>query len=328
MSSKIKAGLIGTGHLGNIHLKLLREHPEFTITGFFDTNSETARKISSETGLQAFSSPEELIAANDVVDIVTPTSSHYIYARQAIKAGKHVFIEKPVTETDEQARELVSLAEEAGVKVQVGHVERFNPVFLKACAFSLQPRFIEAHRLSEFNPRGTDVSVVMDLMIHDIDLALHMVNAPVSRVSASGVSVISDTPDIANARIVFDNGSVANLTASRISMKRMRKMRLFQPNAYISMDFLEKTLEVVSLTAKGAGKGKGIEIPGSGQENGKEVHFYKPEVEPVNAIYEELSSFAGAIRGNNAVGVSIDEAYQALRVANAIQEQITSMQVS
>lgn len=190
--------------------------------------------------IQRFQTPQELFAAVDVVDIVTPTTTHFEMAAQAIRAGKHFFIEKPITRTVEEAEELIKLAQEFKVKAQVGHVERFNPALLALEDMELNPMFIEAHRLAVFNPRGTDVSVILDLMIHDLDIVLSIVKSEVKFISASGVAVASETPDIANARIEFENGCVANLTASRISLKQMRKVRLFQKDAYISLDFLEK----------------------------------------------------------------------------------------
>ena len=241
----LKAGVFGAGHLGKIHLKLLQQSQRFELVGFYDADQELARDIEKTLGYSYFERPEDLIEACDFIDIVTPTTHHYDGAMSVLNAGKHVFIEKPITETTQQAEKLIALAKEKGLKGQVGHVERFNPAFTAVKDKIESPMFIETHRLAEFNPRGTDVPVVLDLMIHDIDAVLSVVKSPVKNVSASGVVVISETPDIANARIEFENGCVANLTSSRISMKKMRKVRFFQKDAYISVDYLEKTCEVV-----------------------------------------------------------------------------------
>lgn len=295
------------------------------LIGIYDHNPEHAQAIAKEFSVKAFDSSEELIEQVDAVDIVTPTLSHYEYAVQAIRKSKHLFIEKPVTQTVEEGKKLVALAREAGIKVQVGHVERFNPSFLAAQKFLMQPMFIETHRLAEFNPRGTDVSVIHDLMIHDIDIVLSVVRSPVKRVSASGVAVVSDTPDIANARIEFDNGCVANLTASRISLKNMRKSRFFQRDAYISVDFLNKKTEVVRLkTLTGEPGPLDITVdlgPGKGT---KQIYFDQPEIPEVNAIKMELELFAKAILDNTSVPVPIEDGYLALQVAHQVVERLNS----
>mgnify|MGYP002822408853 CR=1 FL=1 len=242
----LKIGVIGAGHLGKIHIKLIKEsNDEYELVGFYDVNPENAQKVAKEFQITPYDDIDKLIDDCQVVDIVTPTLSHYDCASKALKKSKHVFIEKPLTNTVEEAKKLMLLAEEANVKVQVGHVERFNPAFLAAKEYITRPMFIETHRLAQFNPRGTDVSVVLDLMIHDLDIILSLVKANIRKISASGVAVVSNTPDIANARIEFDNGCVANLTASRISLKNMRKSRFFQKDAYISVDFLEKEVQIV-----------------------------------------------------------------------------------
>ena len=243
----LKAGVLGAGHLGKIHLRLLNQSDKFELIGFYDADTENAKKVAQEFGYTYFDSIEALVEAVDIVDIVTPTLSHYDCARQAILKGKHIFIEKPITNTVEEAEKIRDMVASHGVKGQVGHVERFNPAFIAVKDDLKSPMFIETHRLAEFNPRGTDVPVVLDLMIHDIDIILSVVKSKVKRIDASGVSVISATPDIANARIEFENGCVANLTASRISLKNMRKTRFFQKDAYISVDFLEKKCEVVKM---------------------------------------------------------------------------------
>src|SRR5690554_7885908 len=236
----LKIGVLGAGHLGKIHLRLLNQSQKYELVGFYDPNAENAQKVSAEFGYRKFDTIEELIENVEVVDIVTPTLSHYDCAVMAIKKGKHIFLEKPISNTIAEAEEIIRLAKEYNVKGQVGHVERFNPAFKSVKDKINNPMFIETHRLAEFNPRGTDVPVVLDLMIHDIDAILSVVKSPVKEVHATGTAVISETPDIANARIEFENGCVANLTASRISLKKMRKARFFQRDAYISVDFLEK----------------------------------------------------------------------------------------
>lgn len=322
--SKLKIGLLGAGHLGKIHLKCIRQVEDFDLIGFFDPNEEISQQVEKEFDLKRFQSIDHLIDASDVIDIVTPTMNHFECADSALKAGKHVFIEKPVVSTPEEAQKLIATAEEANVKVQVGHVERFNPAFLSVQDKIDSPMFIETHRLAQFNPRGTDVPVVLDLMIHDLDIILSTVKARLRKVSASGVAVVSDTPDIANARLEFDNGCVANLTASRISMKNMRKSRFFQKNAYISVDFLTKESELVTMSDIDADNLDPLAMVlelGEGKAS-KEIHFEKPTVEPNNAIVEELSSFAKAIINNTTPLVTLYDGYQALLVAHQIVEKI------
>ncbi|PLX12058.1 MAG: oxidoreductase [Marinilabiliales bacterium] len=320
----LKIGVLGAGHLGKIHLKCIKQIPEYQLVGFFDPDKNNADKVSQELGLKSYDSTDALIEDCDVVDIVTPTVSHYDCAAAAIKKSKHVFIEKPIVTTPEEARKLIVLAEEAGVKVQVGHVERFNPAFSAAKDEINQPMFIEAHRLAQFNPRGTDVPVVLDLMIHDIDIVLSVVKSNLRKVHASGVNVVSDTPDIANARLEFDNGAVANLTASRISLKNMRKTRFFQRDAYITVDFLEKVSEVVKMNELD-------EIPDDpfamildlGENKKKrQIIFNKPEVKEINAIVEELRSFKDSVVNNLTPPVSIQDGYMALDVAQKVLEKI------
>jgi predicted dehydrogenase len=314
----LKVGVLGAGHLGKIHLRLLQQSEKYELVGFYDENQENGAKIAAEFGYKQFDTIAKLIHAVDVIDIVTPTLSHYKCAKVAIKSGKHVFIEKPISTTVEEAEEIIALAKEFDVKGQVGHVERFNPAF-KAVKNQIKiPMFIETHRLAEFNPRGTDVPVVLDLMIHDIDAILSVVNSKVKHISASGVSVISDSPDIANARIEFESGCVANITASRISMKNMRKSRFFQKDAYISVDFLDKVCEVVKMK-------DAPEIPGdfdmilqNAEGVKKQIYYENPSVEPNNAILDELESFADAINNNTTPVVTLEQATDALRVAYQI----------
>jgi predicted dehydrogenase len=319
----LKIGVLGAGHLGKIHLKCIKEIPEFELVGFYDPDIVHAEKIEQEFEVKKWGSLDELIDAVDVVDIVTPTISHFECAAKSLKKCRHVFIEKPIVTTLDEARELIKIAREANVKVQVGHVERFNPAFLAAEPSFDRPMFIESHRLAQFNPRGTDVPVILDLMIHDIDIILSVVRSNIKKISASGVAVVSDTPDIANARIEFDNGCVANLTASRISLKNMRKSRFFQRDAYISVDFLKKELEVVKINdvnEETPPMGFLLELgPGKGT---KQINFDKPEVKPLNAIKAELESFYSAIINNTIPMVTINDGYSALEVAYQIIDKI------
>lgn len=320
----LKIGLFGIGHLGKIHGRLIKElNDRFELVGFYDPNDINAKFAMEEMGLKRFNSVDELLSLVDAIDIVTPTINHFEVASKAIRSSKHVFIEKPVTQTNEEAKKLRLLAEEANVKVQVGHVERFNPAFKHAKEFINTPLFIETHRLAQYNPRGTDVPVVLDLMIHDLDIILSVVKSTVRRISASGVAVVSETPDITNARIEFDNGCVANLTASRISLKNMRKSRFFQKDAYISIDFLTKESEIVKMTTLetepdpfdivfdlGEGKAK------------KKIEIFKPEIAASNAIKEELNAFADCIEQDTVPIVSIEDGEYALNVALQIMDKL------
>lgn len=322
----MKIGLLGAGHLGKIHIKCIREIPEYTLTGFYDPDDQVAALVESEFGLKRFTSLDEFILLNDAVDIVTPTISHFDLASKAIKMSKHVFIEKPIVNTPEEARLLLELVSEANVKVQVGHVERFNPAFIAAKPYFTKPLFIESHRLAQFNPRGTDVPVVLDLMIHDIDIILSIVKSNIKKISASGVSIISDTHDITNARLEFDNGCVANLTASRISLKNMRKSRFFQDNAYISVDFLNKKTEIIRIKniENEAADPFAIVINPGGNKPKKQLIFENPNIEPSNAIKSELLSFYQSIVHNTSPEVSIEDGYQALEVAFKIMEKLNN----
>ena len=314
----LKIGVLGAGHLGKIHLRLLQQSEKYELVGFYDENAEYAERVAGEFGYQRFDTIAKLIHAVDVVDIVTPTLSHWKCAKVAIKSGKHVFIEKPISNTIEEAREIMALAAEHGVKGQVGHVERFNPAFMATRSMIENPMFIETHRLAEFNPRGTDVPVVLDLMIHDIDVILSVVKSDVKHVSASGVSVISDTPDIANARIEFENGCVANLTASRISLKNMRKSRFFQKDAYISVDFLEKKCEVVKMKDAPEVPGDFDMILQNAEGVKKQIYFANPQVSQNNAILDELETFADAIENDTEPIVTLADGTKALEVAYQI----------
>ena len=320
----LKAGVLGAGHLGKIHLRLLAESDQYELVGFYDEDAINAKRVADEFGYQAFDNLNELIDQVEVIDIVTPTLSHYQCAIKAIEKGKHIFIEKPITNTLEEAKGLIDLADQKQVKGQVGHVERFNPAFLAVKDQLDQPMFIETHRLAEFNPRGTDVPVVLDLMIHDIDVVLSVVSSPVKKISSSGVSVISQSPDIANARIEFENGCVANLTASRISLKNMRKSRFFQKDAYISVDFLEKKVEVVKMKDAPTEPGQFDMILQNAEGIKKQIYFENPDVAPNNAILDELNSLADAIKNNTTPVVSLKLGKQALEVALQIIESFNS----
>lgn len=319
----IKTGVIGAGHLGKIHLDILKSSKLTELTGFFDNNSSVRDEVAALKGIHAFESMEELIDKSDIIDIVTPTPSHFQCAKAALQSSKHVFIEKPVTQTVEESKKLIKLAEESGTKIQVGHVERFNPAFQKANEFLKDPMFIETHRLAQFNPRGTDVSVVLDLMIHDIDIILSIVNSHVKNVSASGVSILSELPDIANARIEFNNGCVANLTASRFSMKNMRKSRFFQKDAYISVDFLKKKYEVIQMedTEKPDPFAPVIDL---GDKGKKQINIVSENPTEHNAIEEELNSFINSIQNNSEPIVDLYAAQQALQLAVDISNKIAS----
>ena len=318
MKNKLKVGVLGAGHLGKIHLRLLNQSERYELVGFYDPNQEQAQKVVAEFGYTYFDSIDKLIEAVEVVDIVTPTLSHYECAVKAIAAKRHIFIEKPITSTVEEAEEIYRLLEANHLKGQVGHVERFNPAFLAAKSSIENPMFIEVHRLAEFNPRGTDVSVVLDLMIHDIDVLLSVVHSPVKHIEASGVAVISKSPDITNARIEFENGCVANLTASRISMKNMRKSRFFQRDAYISVDFLEKKVEVVRMKEAPEHPNEYDMILQNAEGEHKQIYFEYPEVQPSNAILDELETFADAIEHNTTPVVTFLQGTEALRVAREI----------
>lgn len=321
---KLRLGILGAGHLGKIHMHCALSGEHWQVTGFYDPDEKNAQSAIDKYGIPRFRRLSDLFAHCDAVDIVTPTPTHYALAVKALRAGKPVFIEKPVTHTVAQGRQLLALAEASGLTVQVGHVERFNPAFTALKDMALRPMFIEGHRLAAFQPRGTDVSVVLDLMIHDLDLVLHLVKSPVKRVSAAGVSVLSQTPDIANARIEFENGCVANLTASRISMKQMRKMRLFQQDTYISLDFLEKQAQMIRLYATDA-----PHLPPEDQlmefdtpAGKKWLQLQMPETAPVNAIQAELDAFALAIQTQTPPPVTLRDGFDALQLAHRILREM------
>ncbi|MGB3008116.1 MAG: Gfo/Idh/MocA family oxidoreductase [Chitinophagaceae bacterium] len=316
----LKVGIFGVGHLGKFHLNNWKEIPGIELVGFFDPHDETAKEVSEKYQLTRFLDADALIEASDIIDVVAPTNFHFTWCEKAIKKGKHVFVEKPLANTMEEARQLVKLVQESGIKFQVGHVERFNPAFLALKDMQLKPMFIEVHRLAQFNPRGTEVSVILDLMIHDIDIILSIVKSDVKNISASGVGVLTETPDIANVRIEFHNGCVANLTSSRISMKKMRKVRLFQKDSYIGIDFLNKKTEIIKLKEPNDLNvfAFDIETP-SGK---KTIAMSNPVVPEVNAIKLELEEFKNSIVNNTRTIVSEMDGLMAMDVAHQILNKI------
>jgi predicted dehydrogenase len=314
----LKIGIFGAGHLGKIHLRIAANSNIFELVGFYDPDLNVVNKLLEELDYPFFENPEALINSVDVVSIITPTISHFKIAEKAIRARKHVFIEKPIAQTDDEANTLVNLANDYNVLGQVGHVERFNPAYQSIKSSLINPMFIESHRLAEFNPRGTDVSVILDLMIHDIDIILSVVDSPIKRIDASGVAVISKSPDICNARVTFENGCVANFTASRISMKKMRKTRFFQKEAYIAVDYLSKKVEIVKV--KNASKLTDdlsiLLVNAEGDK--KQIYFEIPKIDEVNSIQEELEDFAKSINKNKKPTISLKDGAYALKVAHQI----------
>lgn len=321
----LKVGVFGVGHLGKFHLNNWKEIEGVKLVGFFDPNNENAKEVTEKYGLKRYMDEDKLMDACDVIDVITPTNQHFDICMQAIRKGKHVFVEKPITHTIQEGRALVNMVREANVKVQVGHVERFNPAYLAVKGMHLNPMFIEVHRLAQFNPRGTEVSVILDLMIHDIDIILSLVKSDVKSIAASGVAVMTDTPDIANVRIEFNNGCVANLTSSRISMKKMRKMRLFQKDAYIGIDFLEKKTEIIKLKQPNDSNVFSFDID---TPNGKKsIAIATPTIEPLNAIKLELESFVDSIVNNQPTAVSEIDGFLAMEVAHQILEKINNTSI-
>ncbi len=320
----LKIGVFGTGHLGKFHLNNWQTIGDAQVVGFYDPNPETAAAVAEKYKLTAFSDPDKLMDACDAVDIIAPTPMHHELCTRAIRKGKHVFVEKPLANNMEEARDILNLVRESSIKLQVGHVERFNPAYLALKNMPLHPMFIEVHRLAEFNPRGTEVSVILDLMIHDIDIILNVVNSEVRSISASGVAVITETPDIANVRIEFDNGCVANLTSSRISMKKMRKIRFFQKDAYIGVDFLEKKTEIIRLSnGEAINEGEGLTFDIDTRVGKKSVSVIQPEVPDVNAIRMELEYFTRSVLDNTPTAVNEMDGYRAMDVAHQILQKIS-----
>jgi predicted dehydrogenase len=318
----LKIGVFGVGHLGKYHLNNWKEISGIELVGFYDPSDEMAAEVVEKYGLKRFTDVDELIDVSDAVDIVAPTNHHFEICNKALRKSKHVFVEKPLAATMEEAYAIMKLVKEADVKFQVGHVERFNPAFLAAQEYALNPMFIEVHRLAQFNPRGTEVSVILDLMIHDLDIVLSIVKSPVKNIYASGVAVMTDTPDIANVRIEFNNGCVANLTSSRISMKKMRKIRLFQRDAYIGIDFLAKKTEIIKIKEEGDNNvfSFDLETP----KGKKVIAIANPEIKENNAIKMELESFVDAIVNDKPTVVSEVDGFLAMEVAHKILEKISN----
>ncbi len=326
---KLNVGVIGVGHLGTLHAKMYSQIETAHLVGVYDSDRAKAQKVAEDFKTTAFASVEELIAKTHAVSVVTSTPAHYEQSRIALERGVHTFIEKPITETIEQARTLVHLADSKKLKIQVGHIERFNPAILALDSYNLRPLFIESHRLAQFNPRGSDVAVVLDLMIHDIDLILSLVKSPVERIDANGVAVVSDSADIANARIQFKNGCVANVTASRISQQKMRKMRLFQQDAYISIDFAQGLAEVFRLVDEGDTNVTPTMLLGKIDQGKRklDIVYEQPEVKEVNALKYELELFIGSVLNNTEPPVTGKDGMQALEVAREILERIESQSI-
>lgn len=321
----LKVGVFGVGHLGKFHLNNWKEIEGVKLVGFFDPNNENAKAVSEQYGLKRYMDEDKLMDACDIIDIIAPTDHHFAICMQAIRKGKHVFVEKPLAHTIQEGRDIVNMVREANIKLQVGHVERFNPAYLAIKDMPLNPMFIEVHRLAQFNPRGTEVSVILDLMIHDIDIILSLVKSDVKHISASGVAVMTETPDIANVRIEFNNGCVANLTSSRISMKKMRKMRLFQKDAYVGIDFLEKKTEIIKLKQPDDTNVFSFDID---TLNGKKtIAIANPAVQPLNAIKLELEAFVDSIINNKPTVVSEIDGFLAMEVAHQILEKINNTSI-
>ena len=317
----IKVGVIGAGHLGKIHLNIL-SNSNFNLIGFHDTDVENSEKLASENGYVFFKEIDSLINLIDAAVIVSPTTTHFEIAEKCINKGKHIFVEKPLTTNSKEARIINKLSKEGNIIGQVGFVERYNQAFISCREFIDKPKFIESHRLSDFNPRGTDVSVIMDLMIHDIDIILNINQSKVKKIDASGVSIISSTPDIANARIEFENGCIANLTSSRISLKKMRKTRIFQDNAYISINFLEKDFQVVKIRDKHNNDNENSLVIKNNLGQEKVIFFENPEINEINSIEEELNDFFYSIKNKSESKVSLHDGLMALEVAEEIMSQL------
>lgn len=329
MMNTISVGIVGVGHLGSLHVKMFADLPMVDVAGVYDIDMDRARRVAKEFKTEAFDSLDALLHNVQAVSVATPTRTHFAIARRTLESGAHIFIEKPITEDPEQAQQLIDLARQRRLKIQVGHVERFNPALLALEKYHLQPMFIESHRLAQFNPRGTDVAVVLDLMIHDIDIIISLVRSPIENIQANGVAVVSENVDIANARLQFQNGCVANVTASRISQRKMRKMRLFQRDAYISIDFSDGVAEVFRLVEEDADVPNTMMLGKIEQGSQKRKIIYEqPEVKDINPLRYELESFIAAIQNDGVPMVTAGDAKQALEVVHAIMEKIKQQKLS
>jgi predicted dehydrogenase len=318
MSGPLRIGVVGAGSLGYHHARILRDLPGVVFRGFHETNPQRAGTVERELGVRAYPTLDALIADVDLLTIVVPTKSHYMVAKQALEAGRHVLIEKPITATIEEADELLAIAEAKGAMVQIGHIERFNRAIRAALPHVDHPLFIDSDRLAPFSPRGADVAVVLDLMIHDIDLLLTLTGAAVKDVSAVGIPVLTPSIDIANARITFANGAVATITASRVSKDRMRKLRIFQRNGYLSLDLAAGTGEMYRLR-QGMDLAAMIQQAQPMEAFVERVPIDAPEGEPLRL---ELESFVAAARGESPVAVTGRDGREALAVALRIVKEI------
>ncbi len=330
MTEPLAVGVIGVGHLGSLHARMYSQLPDARLAGVYDIKADVAASVAKEFGMQACASLDDLLARVRAVSVAVPSASHASVAAAAVSRGIHVFVEKPMTKTVAEAEELVRAAAAAGVKIQVGHIERFNPALLALERYHLDPMFIESHRLAQFNPRGTDVAVVLDLMIHDIDIIMSLVRSPVKRIDASGIAVVSENIDIANARLQFENGCVANVTASRISQKKMRKMRMFQRDAYISVDFSDATAEVFRLVDPGDPSAAATMMLGEIQAGAKKrnIVYEQPEIRDVNALKVELQLFLDAVKNDSEPPVTGADGLAALKIADEIMRKIGQQNLS
>jgi predicted dehydrogenase len=317
-----KISLIGLGYIGKIHLRLLNENPNWNLTGVYDSDERLTKDLAAQYNLKAFKNVDEAIEHSEAVDIATPSTTHFEIAKQCIVQGRHVFVEKPVTSKLKDAKQLQKLVNEAGVICQVSHVERFNPAFIAALPYISDPIFIEVHRLAQYNARGTDVSVVLDLMMHDLDLIFSVVKSNVKRIHVSGGAVVSATADIVNARVEFENGCVANITTNRMAFTNKRKFRIFSKDNLVSINLLEKTTEVVKIKNADKNSKNMILEPGHGLPK-KEIIFEHPIILPTNAINEELNTFYQSINSNKVTKVGIEDAIKTLEIAFDIEEKLT-----
>lgn len=328
--NNIKVGVIGTGHLGKLHVKMFKHIKNCEITGVYDKNFIQSKAAASEYNVQEFEDLNDLLNKVDAVSIAATTSSHFELVKRSLENGKHVFVEKPITATITEAEELVKISDQNKLNLQVGHIERFNPALVSLEKYIIKPMFIQTDRLAQFNPRGTDVAVVLDLMIHDIDVILSLIKSEVEHVEASGVAVVSDNIDIANARIQFENGAVANVTASRISQKKMRKMRIFQKDNYIALDFITGVSEVYRLLpVKQSIENSSISFGEIGiGDKKKRLIYEQPEVKEINALSYELQLFINSILHNEKPVVSGEDGLKALKVAQMIIKKIEEQKIS
>lgn len=321
--NRYKIGIIGVGKLGAYHCNVINRLEQVTFSGVFDSDKDRKKEIASKYNCIAYDTVENLIENVDIVGVIVPTQYHYEVVKKVIASGKPVFVEKPLTSTIEQAQEIVNFVSANKVAAQVGHIERYNPAIRALENYNLTPMFIESHRLSPFDPRGTDVAVILDLMIHDIDIILSIVKSKIKDVYANGVAIVSDEVDIANARLQFENGCVANVTASRISQKKMRKMRLFQKDAYISIDFLLRLTEVFRLGEKDEKPLNAVNLGHIDKgKHKRNIIYEKPIIPEEDAMTQEWIDFLNAIENNKKPTVSVEDGLEALKVALLIREKI------